>query len=62
MDCSECSNVSCVMYGIANKSGIQKCFHCEYIKAPMVNKECQRCFDDRDCGFLERVDDECENL
>ena len=57
MDCLRCDNTICIMYGNAEKSGVQKCFHCEYIKTVQINEECRRCFDDRDCGFLERVDD-----
>lgn len=57
MDCLRCENTACIMYGNADKSGVQKCFHCEYIKTVQINEECRRCFDDRDCGFLERVDD-----
>lgn len=61
MDCQQCNNTACIMQGADDPSGVQRCLKCEYIKTPQLNEACLRCFDDRDCGFLERMDDVCVN-
>lgn len=55
MDCFSCSDISCKMYRNQDKSGVYKCFSCEYIKTLLINEQCRLCFSGG-CGFLERLE------
>lgn len=54
MECQNCEDSSCQLCGLEIVL-MQRCLRCQYAAEP-INAYCELCFEENNCGFLERIE------